>query len=96
MHVVLSSTLPQISGMPPLWPTSPGALITHTGDDVGLAVQRPPSKGYPNLKIALSEGEVGWIPYFLERAEQVLDKQRYWVMRGVTFMEHAGSSVNFD
>ena len=46
---------------------------------------------YPNLKIALSEGEVGWIPYFLERAEQVLDKQRYWVMRGVTFMDHAGS-----
>ena len=39
---------------------------------------------FPNLKIALSEGEVGWMPYFLERAEQVLDKQRYWVMRGQT------------
>ena len=33
----------------------------------------------PNLKIALSEGNIGWIPYFLERAEQVVDKQRHWV-----------------
>ena len=39
----------------------------------------------PNLKIALSEGEIGWIPYFLERAEQVVDKQRHWVKRGVGF-----------
>ena len=37
------------------------------------------SSAIPNLKIALSEGEIGWIPYFLERAEQVLDKQRHWV-----------------
>ena len=28
-------------------------------------------QAYPNLKIALSEGEVGWIPYVLERAEYV-------------------------
>jgi predicted TIM-barrel fold metal-dependent hydrolase len=33
----------------------------------------------PGLKIALSEGNIGWIPYFLERAEQVLDRQRHWV-----------------
>ncbi len=36
---------------------------------------------YPNLKIALSEGSTGWIPYFLERAEQVIDKQRFWASR---------------
>jgi predicted TIM-barrel fold metal-dependent hydrolase len=36
---------------------------------------------FPNLKIALSEGSIGWIPYFLERAEQVVDKQRYWASR---------------
>jgi predicted TIM-barrel fold metal-dependent hydrolase len=36
---------------------------------------------FPNLKIALSEGSIGWIPYFLERAEQVIDKQRYWASR---------------
>jgi predicted TIM-barrel fold metal-dependent hydrolase len=36
---------------------------------------------HPNLKIALSEGSIGWIPYFLERAEQVVDKQRFWASR---------------
>jgi predicted TIM-barrel fold metal-dependent hydrolase len=36
---------------------------------------------YPDLKIALSEGSIGWIPYFLERAEQVVDKQRFWASR---------------
>src|SRR6185436_14201392 len=51
---------------------------------------------YPNIKIALSEGEIGWIPYFLERAEQVLDKQRYWVQRGVGFHGHASSDIDLD
>jgi predicted TIM-barrel fold metal-dependent hydrolase len=36
---------------------------------------------FPRLKIALSEGSIGWIPYFLERAEQVIDKQRFWASR---------------
>ncbi|SEP10347.1 amidohydrolase family protein [Trujillonella endophytica] len=36
---------------------------------------------FPKLKIALSEGSIGWIPYFLERAEQVIDKQRFWASR---------------
>jgi predicted TIM-barrel fold metal-dependent hydrolase len=36
---------------------------------------------FPGLKIALSEGSIGWIPYFLERAEQVVDKQRFWASR---------------
>lgn len=38
-------------------------------------------KKFPNLKIALSEGSIGWMPYFLERAEQVVDKQRFWASR---------------
>jgi predicted TIM-barrel fold metal-dependent hydrolase len=36
---------------------------------------------FPQLKIALSESSIGWIPYFLERAEQVVDKQRFWASR---------------
>jgi predicted TIM-barrel fold metal-dependent hydrolase len=36
---------------------------------------------YPRLKVALSESSIGWIPYFLERAEQVVDKQRFWASR---------------
>ena len=37
---------------------------------------------YPRTKIALSEGGIGWMPYFLERAEQVLEKQKYWAHEG--------------
>jgi predicted TIM-barrel fold metal-dependent hydrolase len=39
----------------------------------------PVFQRYPGVKIALSEGGIGWMPYFLERAEQCLDKQRFWV-----------------
>jgi predicted TIM-barrel fold metal-dependent hydrolase len=35
----------------------------------------------PNLKLALSEGGIGWMPYFLERAEQVYAKQRFWAAK---------------
>ena len=35
----------------------------------------------PRLKIALSEGGIGWMPYFLERAEQVYAKQRFWAAK---------------
>jgi predicted TIM-barrel fold metal-dependent hydrolase len=33
---------------------------------------------YPRIKLCLSEGGIGWMPYVLERAEQVYDKQRHW------------------
>ena len=33
---------------------------------------------YPNLKIALSEGGTGWIPYFLERADYVYKHHHRW------------------
>jgi len=35
----------------------------------------------PKLKIALSEGNIGWMPYFIERAEQVVDRQRHWAAK---------------
>jgi predicted TIM-barrel fold metal-dependent hydrolase len=33
---------------------------------------------YPALKFALSEGGIGWIPYFLERADYVYSHHRTW------------------
>lgn len=42
----------------------------------------PVFQRYPGVRIALSEGGIGWMPYFLERAEQVLDKQRFWASQG--------------
>jgi predicted TIM-barrel fold metal-dependent hydrolase len=33
---------------------------------------------HPNLKFALSEGGIGWVPYFLERADYVYDHHHRW------------------
>ncbi len=33
---------------------------------------------YDGLRFALSEGGIGWIPYFLERADYVYQHHRYW------------------
>ena len=33
---------------------------------------------FPDLKIALSEGGIGWIPYFLERADYVYKHHKAW------------------
>ncbi|HSA50293.1 MAG TPA: amidohydrolase family protein [Yinghuangia sp.] len=90
MHVGSSSTVPQISPDAPFlanlaWGATrtSGAMLSWLFSGV---FQR-----FPKLKIALSEGEIGWMPYFLERAEQVLDKQRHWVKKGVRFNDHANA-----
>ncbi|HWE57402.1 MAG TPA: amidohydrolase family protein [Acidimicrobiales bacterium] len=38
---------------------------------------------YDNLKIALSEGSIGWMPYYLERVAYVVDRHKDWVTRFV-------------
>ncbi|MET0143441.1 MAG: amidohydrolase family protein [Ilumatobacteraceae bacterium] len=91
MHVGSSSTMPKISSDSPFmanlaWGANrtSGAMLTW--------LFSPYFQRHDNLKIALSEGEIGWIPFFLERAEQVYDKQRHWVEKGVMFGDHAGNS----
>jgi predicted TIM-barrel fold metal-dependent hydrolase len=37
-----------------------------------------PIKKYPDLKIALSEGGTGWIPYFLERVDRTYEMHSTW------------------
>jgi predicted TIM-barrel fold metal-dependent hydrolase len=34
---------------------------------------------FPALKLAYSEGQIGWIPYILERADTVWEEHRAWV-----------------
>ncbi|MFN8034434.1 MAG: amidohydrolase family protein [Acidimicrobiia bacterium] len=38
----------------------------------------PLIKRYPDLKLALTEGGIGWIPYFLERADRTYDVHHEW------------------
>ncbi|MCU0267222.1 MAG: amidohydrolase [Acidimicrobiales bacterium] len=33
---------------------------------------------FPDLKVALSEGGIGWIPYFLERIDRTYDRHSAW------------------
>ena len=33
---------------------------------------------FPDLKLAYSEGQIGWIPYILERADAVWQEHRAW------------------
>ncbi len=33
---------------------------------------------FPKLKIVSVEGNIGWIPYFLERADRIYQRHRYW------------------
>jgi len=34
---------------------------------------------FPDLRFSLSEGDIGWIPYFLARAEHTLDRHNGWM-----------------
>ncbi|TDB87461.1 amidohydrolase [Actinomadura sp. KC216] len=100
MHVGSSSTMPKISPNSPFmanmtWGANrtSGALLEWLFSGI---FQR-----FTSLKIALSEGNIGWIPYFLERAEQVLDHQRAWIQRGEAFGgslegKHAVGSLDLD
>ena len=48
-------------------------------------------KRFPNLKIALSEGGIGWIPYFKERIDFQYKRHRYWT--GANFGDMLPSEV---
>jgi predicted TIM-barrel fold metal-dependent hydrolase len=53
----------------------PMAISTDASDLLHLrALMR-----YPNLKFSLSEGGIGWIPYFLERADFTYHHHKEWV-----------------
>jgi predicted TIM-barrel fold metal-dependent hydrolase len=38
-------------------------------------------KAYPELRVALSEGGTGWIPYFLDRVDRTYDMHRAWTLQ---------------
>ncbi|MFG2364974.1 amidohydrolase family protein [Streptomyces mirabilis] len=40
-----------------------------------------PVKDFPGLKIALSEGGTGWIPYFLERVDRTFEMHAAWTLQ---------------
>jgi predicted TIM-barrel fold metal-dependent hydrolase len=95
MHVGSSSMVPKISDESPFMANLAWGAIRTAGAMLDWLFSGLFTR-FPGVKIALSEGEIGWIPFFLERAEQVLDKQRYWVSRGQQFIDFAKTDVDLD
>jgi predicted TIM-barrel fold metal-dependent hydrolase len=95
MHVGSSSQVPQIAPDSPFMANLAWGAVRTSGAMLSWLFSGMFTR-HPGLKIALSEGEIGWMPYFLERAEQVVDKQRHWVAKGQTFMSHAATDVDMD
>ena len=76
IHIGSGAQAPHASMMSPIdaWITTmPISIVNSAADWLHLkALQTMP------LKISLSEGGIGWIPYFLERADFVHDHHHAW------------------
>ena len=70
-------------------------LITLTPINIVQAaadlVWSPVLRKFPDLKVALSEGGIGWIPYFLERMDCNYDRHHAWT--GQDFGDELPSEV---
>jgi hypothetical protein len=70
MGVSTSPDAPYLSSI-----TSIGIMLSCTTSDLMWA---PMLRKYPNLKFALSEGGIGWVPYFLERVDYTYEHHVAW------------------
>ena len=77
MHIGSSSTNPMAS---PDAPAGAGAMIAFNNSMASLADWLFSRKliEFPKLKIAYSEGQIGWIPYALERADTIWEQHDSW------------------
>jgi predicted TIM-barrel fold metal-dependent hydrolase len=82
MHVGSSSQLPAICHDAPTMANIAFGAVRTAGTMLSW-IFGDTFERFPGLKIALSEGNIGWMAYFLERAEQCVETQRHWIARGV-------------
>ncbi|MEZ5171465.1 MAG: amidohydrolase family protein [Acidimicrobiia bacterium] len=77
MHIGSSSTDPKAS---PDAPEGVGGTLAFNNSMASLADWLFSGKliEFPELKLAYSEGQIGWIPYALERADTVWDQHDSW------------------
>jgi predicted TIM-barrel fold metal-dependent hydrolase len=69
MHIGSGSSMPTTSSDAPI--DIPVTLTTHLAVNAASdLIWGPVLRQFPNLRFALSEGGVGWVPYFLERADR--------------------------
>jgi predicted TIM-barrel fold metal-dependent hydrolase len=70
-------------GRPNLMPRTPFETFTHsmpfqTAIFAAELLWSPIMHKFPDAKIALAEGGIGWVPYFLEKADFVYEHHRRW------------------
>jgi len=77
MHIGSSSKMPSTS---PDAPPAVGSTLTFANACYSLVdwLMSGVFSRFPNLVIAYSEGQIGWIPYVLERADVVWEENRGW------------------
>jgi predicted TIM-barrel fold metal-dependent hydrolase len=102
MHIGSSSVMPKISPNAPFMANMAWGAARTAGAMLAWLFSGMFSR-FPSLKISLAEGNIGWIPYFLERAEYVFERQRYWTQAGQVFSAqsadgggHGGMPDDFD
>ncbi len=77
LHIGGGNPAPQASMETPIeaWITTmPMSISTGASDWLQLTALQD----YPDMRIALSEGGIGWVPYFLERADYVNSRHKAW------------------
>jgi predicted TIM-barrel fold metal-dependent hydrolase len=70
-------------GFPNFMPRSPFDVIPHvmpfqTAIFASELLWSPIFRKFPELKMALAEGGIGWVPYFMEKADFVYAHHRRW------------------
>jgi predicted TIM-barrel fold metal-dependent hydrolase len=77
MHIGSSSRMPATSGDAP-----PAVAATLSFNNAMASMSDFLFSGvlvrFPELRLAYSEGQIGWIPYILERADTVWQEHRAW------------------
>ncbi|HEX2737518.1 MAG TPA: amidohydrolase family protein [Acidimicrobiia bacterium] len=81
MHIGSSSKMPSTSADAP---PGVGSTLTYMNAAMSLTdfLMSGVFERFPRLTVAYSEGQIGWIPYILERADTVWRENRGW--SGVT------------
>ena len=77
MHIGSSSKMPSTSTDAP---AAVGSTLTYMNAAMSLTdwLMSGVFERFPRLEIAYSEGQIGWIPYILERADKVWEENRGW------------------
>ncbi|MFL7808916.1 MAG: MFS transporter, partial [Anaerolineae bacterium] len=74
--ILCAAAVALVAGLPDANPAAGRA--TPVVGSVSLSQQLRALRDYPDKRIALSEGGIGWVPYFLERDDYENTRHKFW------------------